>query len=59
MSTVQICDQMKTDIAQEIGTTSDPMEVTESENSITSEGTIYKVIILYYTTKCYYGVIGI
>ena len=52
---------MKTDIAQEIGRTShnDSMEVTESENRITSEGTIHKVIVLYYTTKCYYGVIGI
>ena len=48
MSIAQIYDQMKTDIAQEIGTTShnDAMEVTESKNWITSEGTIYKVIVL-------------
>ena len=47
MSIAQIYDQMKTDIAQEIGTTShnDPMEVTESGNWITPEGTIYKVIV--------------
>ena len=38
---------MKTDIAQEIGTShNDAMEVIEPENLITSEGTIYKVIIL-------------
>ena len=50
MSIAQIYDQMKTDIAQGIGTTShnDTMEVTESGNWITSEGTIYKVIIIYY-----------
>ena len=38
---------MKTDIAQDIGTTShnDPMDVTESENWITSEVSIYKVIV--------------
>ena len=53
---------MKTDIAQEVGTAShnDAMEVTESENHITSEGTIYKVIIiLWSSTKCYYDFIGI
>ena len=52
---------MKTDIAQDIGTTShnDPMDVTESKNWITSEGTIYKVILLYFSTRCYYGFIGI
>ena len=48
MSIAQIYldDQMKTDIAQEIRTTShnDPMDITKSENWITSEGTIYKVI---------------
>ena len=57
MSIAQIYDQMKTDIAQEIGTTShnDTMEVTESGNWITSEGTIYKVIICTITnTRCYY-----
>ena len=55
MSIAQIYDQMKTDIAQEIGTTShdDAMEITEYENRITSEGTIYKVIVLYSMTKCY------
>ena len=53
---------MKTDIAQEIGTTShnDPMEVTESGNWIPSEGTIYKVIACTITnTRCYYGITGI
>ena len=52
---------MKTDIAQEIGTTShnDPMDITKSENWTTSEGTIYKVIVLYFSTRCYYGFIGI
>ena len=47
MSIAQIYDQMKTDIVQEIGTTShnDIMEVTESEHWITSEGTIYKVTV--------------
>ena len=49
MSTAQIYqdDQMKTDIAQEMGTTShnDAMEVTESGNLITSERTINKVIV--------------
>ena len=63
MSTVQIYldDQKKTDIAQDIGTTShnDPMDITKSENWITSEGTIYKVILLYFSTRCYYGFIGI
>ena len=46
-SIVQIYDQMKTDIAQEIGTTShnDLMEVTESEHWITSEVSIYKVTV--------------
>ena len=45
MSTVH---WIKTDITQEIKTTShnDAMEVIEPENWITSEGTIYMVIIL-------------
>ena len=39
-------DQMKIDIAQEMGTShNDAMEVTESGNWITSERTVYKVII--------------
>ena len=53
---------MKTDIAQEIGTTShnDLMEVTKSEHWITPEDTIYKVIVCTITTtRCYYGFIGI
>ena len=49
MSIAQIYpdDQIKTDIAQEIGKTShnDLMEVTESGNWITSGGTIYKVTV--------------
>ena len=62
MSIAQIYDQMKTDIAQEIGTTShnDLMEVTESGNWITSEDTTYKVTVCTITTtRCYYGFIGI
>ena len=45
---------MKTDIAQEIGTTShnDAMEVIESGNRITSEDSIYKV-----TAQEYYSVL--
>ena len=60
MSIAQIYDQMKTDIAQGIGTTShnDPMEVTESEHWIPSESTTYKVIVCT-ITRCYYGVTGI
>ena len=49
MSTAQIYldDQMKTDIAQEMGKTShnDAMEVIESGNWIKSERTIFKVIV--------------
>ena len=52
MSIAQIYDQMKTDITQEIGTTShnDTMEVTESGNctTCTPEVSIYYCIIIYY-----------